>query len=95
MKKIINERYELTACTAIAACDGMEEEKRQPALFFHDADDGFRNGDSVIFGYSLADFESEEDLALADPGAFESDWEVLKSVRFAGGVGLPDPGSEG
>lgn len=90
MEKIINERYELTACTAIAGCDGMEEEKRQPAVFFHDAEDILRNGDSVIFGYSLDDFETKEDLDLADFSAFESDWRVLKSVRFADGSGLPD-----
>ena len=59
MKKIINNRYELTTCTAIAASIG--DTTRQNAIFFHDMQDA--NGDGILFGSELDWISDESDIA--------------------------------
>lgn len=61
MKKIIDNRYELTTCTAIAASIG--DTTRQAAIFYHDAKDASNDGDGVIFGYTLDEISSADDIA--------------------------------
>lgn len=79
MKKIINNRYELTTCTATAASIG--DTTRQSAIFFHDVEDTNRDGDGVIFGYTLDEISSADDIA--DIGAaFSTDAADLKTVEF-------------
>lgn len=81
MTKIIDNRYELTACTAIAASIGDTD--RQNAIFFHDIEDINRDGDAVIFGgYDLNDIESTDDLFGIDSSAFSTDCEDLDTVQF-------------
>lgn len=80
MKKTIADRYELTPCTAAAASIGSHE--RQAAVYFHDLEDENRDGDAVIFGYSLSDFDTEADLKAADASAFSTDSADLETVIF-------------
>ena len=58
MKKIINNRYEVTTCTAIAASIG--DSTRQNAIFFHDMQDA--DGDGIIFGYNFDWINDESDI---------------------------------
>lgn len=80
MKKIIDNRYELTTCTAIAVT--ADETTRQDALYFHDKEDKFHDADGVIFGYDLDDFESSDDFASMDGFALSTDSAELDTVRF-------------
>ena len=78
MKKIIDNRYELTTCTAIA-----DDNTRQDALYFHDREDKFHDGDAVIYGYDIDWID--EDFDFSDPDFSNSlftDWEILETVRF-------------
>lgn len=79
MKKIIADRYELTTCTAIAASIG--DDTRQPAIFYHDVEDVNNDGDGVIFGYTLDEISSADDIA--DLGAaLSTDVADLETVEF-------------
>ncbi len=74
-KKIINNRYELIACTAIATESGDTE--AQDAIYCRDMETS--DGDCVIFGYALDDLD---DLADADGITFDED--TLRTVRIDG-----------
>lgn len=74
-KKIINNRYELIACTAIAVEAGDTD--AQNAIYCRDMESS--DGDCVIFGYALDDLD---DLADADGFAFDED--TLRTVRIDG-----------
>lgn len=78
--KIINNRFEITNCTAIAHSIGSTA--RQSAVFFHDLQDDNRDGDSVIFGYTESDFSEDFDFSKIDSSAFSSWYEDLDSVEF-------------
>ena len=80
MKKIIDNRYELTTCTAIYVTAGVTT--REQALYFHDREDKFHDGDSVIFDYNLDYFKNSDDFAEMDWQAMSRDWEDLETVRF-------------
>lgn len=80
MKKIIDNRYELTTCTAIAASIG--DTTRQAAIFYHDAEDANNDGDGVIFGYTLDDIDTEADFTAIDESAFSTDAADLETVKF-------------
>ena len=58
MKKIINNRYELTTCTATAASIG--DTTRQAAIFFHDTEADFTAIDEAAFSTDAADLETVE-----------------------------------
>lgn len=77
-EKIIADRYELTTCTAVAASIG--DDTRQPAVFYHDVQDANHDGDAVIFGCSLDDIDSSDDLAAIDASAFSTDADDLETV---------------
>lgn len=71
----------LTTCTALAATIG--DSTRQPALFLHQIGDIFHDGDSVIFGYSLDDFDNSFNWTDPDfAAACSSNHEDLATVRF-------------
>ena len=74
-KKIINNRYELIACTAIAV--EASDTEAQNAIYCRDMESS--DGDCVIFGYALDDLD---DLADADGFAFDED--TLRTVRIDG-----------
>lgn len=81
MKKIIDNRYELTTCTAIAVTAG--DTTRQDALYFHDREDEFHDGDSVVFGYNIDWVNDDSDLSDPDfDKSLSRDWEDLETVRF-------------
>ena len=66
MKFIVNgHEVEFTACTAIAASIGDTE--RQNALFVHDCDDEFGDGDSVIFGVDMPETDEEAAALMCEP----------------------------
>lgn len=74
-KKIINNRYELIACTAIAVEAGDAE--AQDAIYCRDMETP--DGSCVIFGYAL---DNLDDLADADGITFDE--ETLRTVRIDG-----------
>lgn len=79
-KKIINNRYELIACTAIATEAGDTEE--QSAILCRDMDACLGDGFCVYFGYTLDDLDDLDDLAAADYPDFSED--TLRTVRIDG-----------
>ena len=84
MKKVYN-GYEFSECTAIALEAG--DTTRQNAIFCHKIDDEFRDGDCVIFGYSLPADEEDAENILSDYSAHSSDYETLATVCPAAKAG--------
>jgi len=82
MKTITILNCEFTACTAIAVSDGDTE--RQNAVFVHDLNDEFRNGDFVAFGYALPEDEDDARNIFEDWSSHSSDWEDLETVIIDG-----------
>ena len=78
--KIINNRYELIACTAIATEAGDTEE--QSAILCRDMDACLGDAFCVYFGYTLDDLDDLDDLADADYPDFSDD--TLATVRIDG-----------
>lgn len=81
MKKtfeINGHKVEFTNCTAIAASIG--DTKRQNAVFIHDLEDEFRNGDGVIFGVLLPENANEAKYILEENLDFY--WETLETIEF-------------
>ena len=76
--KIINNRYELIACTAIATEAGDTEV--QDAIYCRSTETS--DGDCVYFGYTLDDLDDLDDLADADCPDFSED--TLRTVRIDG-----------
>lgn len=56
-------KYELTEIKAIAANAGDTEV--QDAILIHLTNDEFHGGDCVLFGYSLDELETDEDIETA------------------------------
>ena len=80
METKIIDRYELSACTAIAVNSGYME--RQPAILCRDMDACLGDAFCVYFDYSLDYFESPEDLCNAEYPEFDDD--TLATVRIDG-----------
>lgn len=76
--KIINNRYELIACTAIAVNSGYME--RQPAILCRDMDACLGDAFCVYFGYTLD--ELADSIEDADYPDFSDD--TLATVRIDG-----------
>ena len=79
-KKIINNRYELIACTAIATEAGDTEE--QSAILCRIMDACLDDALCVYFGYTLDDLDNLDDFAAADYPDFSED--TLRTVRIDG-----------
>jgi hypothetical protein len=82
MKTITITNCEFTACTAIAATIGDTE--RQNAVFVHDLNDEFHNGDFVAFGWELPEDEEDARNILEDYSSHSSDREDLDTVIIDG-----------
>lgn len=81
MKKtftINGHKVEFTSCTAIAASIG--ESYRQEAVFVHDIQDEFGNGDGVIFGVSVPEDEYEAASILEEN--IDTYSETLETIKF-------------
>ena len=76
--KIINNRYELIACTAVAVNSGYME--RQPAILCRDMDACLGDAFCVYFGYTLD--ELADSIEDADYPDFSDD--TLATVRIDG-----------
>lgn len=73
-------KYTVQPCTAICMADQADESNRQKALLVSNEANG-EKFDFVVFGYDMP--ETDEDFLCMsdDPGAWESDWEVLETVK--------------
>lgn len=72
--------YAVKICTAICAADCGEESKRQDALLISSE----RNGEKfeeVVFGYEMPETEENFRDMCEDFGAWESNWQVIKTVK--------------
>ena len=78
MRKFIDGRYMLTDCTATAARIG--DTTLQRAIYYHDINDTNCAGDAVIFGYTLDDINSLDDLQAIDASAFSTDEADLRTA---------------
>lgn len=70
---------EFTECTAIAA--SVDDTVRRKALFVHDRDDEFGDGDGVIFDVDLPETESEAKSLMYE--YLDTYSETLETVVFA------------
>lgn len=73
--------YIVRECTAIAACDMGSENMRQNALHVG-CHLNWEYVEKVVFGYHMP--ESNEEFAdmCADSDAWESEYNVLRSIRY-------------
>lgn len=72
--------YAVEICTAICAADGGDERKRQDALLVSSEYNGelFEN---IVFGYDMPETAEQFADMCADPGAWESDFNTVDTVR--------------
>lgn len=71
-------KVEFAACTAIPASIG--ESERQDAVFVHDCEDEFGNGDGVIFDVDLPETEDEANSLMYE--YLDTYSETLETVQF-------------
>ena len=74
--------YEVCKITAIAEADEANENARQDALLVSCCVGG-ETVEEVVFGYELPIKEEEFTLMCGDSAAWESDYEVLATVKAA------------
>lgn len=78
---IINDiKYTVQPCTAICMADQADESNRQKALLVSNEANG-EKFDFVVFGYDMPETDDDFLCMSDDPGAWESDWEVLETVK--------------
>lgn len=77
---IYNQEYTIHDCSAICNADLPNESKRQNALLVTVERDGeiFKN---VVFGYDMPETDENFRDMCEDPSAWESDWQVIKTVK--------------
>lgn len=78
MKKIID-NIEITRCKAAAISAG--DTTLQDALFIHDLNDDFHDGDAVVFGYDMPEDAADLKNIFGDPSAISRDSEDLSTIR--------------
>jgi len=76
--KITIDNFEISTCTAIAI--EAEDAERQPALFIHNVNDEFCDGDCVVFGYAMPEDMDDIRNIFSDCFAYTSDYETLETV---------------
>lgn len=80
--------YTVEPCTAICLEDGLNESKRQNALFVEKVTEyGEEKWQAVVFNcWQIDNLNSNANFQemCADSSAWESDWEVLETVRRVG-----------
>lgn len=80
MKKTFN-IYVITEVQAIAA--SAYETEAQDALRVHLIDDPYSDGDCILFGYSIADFDNDEEITEAlNNNVSESDFYVDENCIY-------------
>lgn len=73
--------YTVEPCTAICYAELGDESKRQDALLVTSELNG-EKCEYVVFGWLMPeDYDAFCEMCDLSPGAWESDWEVLASVR--------------
>lgn len=73
-------KYTVQPCTAICMADQADESNRQKALLISNEANG-EKFDFVVFGYDMPETDGDFLCMSDDPGAWESDWEVLETVK--------------
>lgn len=78
--KVYGTEYNVEPCTAICGADMGDESKRQAALLVSSESNGEKS-EFVVFGWEMpAAADGFADMC-DDSSAWESDWEVLGTVR--------------
>lgn len=72
--------YTLEPCTAICGADLGDESKRQDAILVSSENSGERT-EFVVFGWEMPETSEDFSDMCDEPGAWESDWEVLNTVE--------------
>lgn len=72
--------YAVEICTAICAADCGDESKRQAALLVSSECDG-EKFEQIAFGYEMPETDENFRDMCEDSGAWESDWQVIKTVK--------------
>lgn len=75
-----NTEYTVNTVTAIAACDGADEAKRQPALLVSNEKNG-EKFEFVVFGWEMPADLDEFETMCEDSSMWDSDSEVLATIR--------------
>jgi hypothetical protein len=75
-----NTEYTVKTITAIAAYNGADESKRQNALLVSNEKDG-EKFESVVFGWEMPADLGEFESMSEDSSMWDSDSEVLETVR--------------
>jgi hypothetical protein len=76
---IDNNKYTVIEVTAVASCD-METADRQNALLVINYQNG-EKFEKVVFGYDMPETTEDFNDMCGDSGAWESDSEVLATVK--------------
>lgn len=76
--------YTVEACTAICGDDLGGKRKRQEAVFVS-SENGGEKFEFVVFGWEIPETSAGFSEMCEDFGAWESDWEVLRSVEILRG----------
>ena len=72
--------YTVEACTAICGADLGDESKRQDAILVT-SENGGEKSEFVVFGWEMPETDEDFSDMCDDSSAWESDHEVLKTVR--------------
>lgn len=72
--------YTVEACTAICGADMSDENRRQDALFVS-SENGGETVEFVVFGWEMPETSEDFSDMCDDSIAWESDWEVLNTVK--------------
>ena len=75
--------YTVETCTAICSADLGDESKRQDALLVS-SDNGGEKSEFVVFGWEMPETSEDFSDMCDDSSAWESEWEVLETVRHVG-----------
>lgn len=74
-------KYTVQPCTAICMADQADESNRQKALLIVSETRDEVKDEAVVFGYDMPETDDDFLCMSDDPGAWESDWEVLETVK--------------
>ena len=72
--------YTVNPCTAICGADMGDESSRQDALFVS-SENGGEKSEFVVFGYEMPETDENFRDMCDDPSAWESDQDVVDTVK--------------
>ena len=78
--EINNTEYTMESCTAICGSDLGDESKRQDAILVT-SENGGEKSEFVVFGWEMPETSEDFSDMCDDSSAWESDWEVLETVK--------------